>query len=288
MGLFSKPEVVIAKESSNAKEYLRQLEELAEKAAGENAKKIAKEIAVVHDLYIESVSGASAQIDFLVLTPKINFVLECKNLFGNIEINSKGDFIRTIRCGGRYYKEGIYSPITQNQRHLQVLNECRNENHGKVMAALRNHWFSNFFKGLVVLSNPKTIINDQDAPQEVKKQVIRADQLVETIKRMNRESSELKSSMKDLKEDGEYYLNKMHIEKPITYIEKFKQEELEDQPAAERPAPAPSEGKCCPKCGKPLVMREARRGAHVGEKFWGCTGFPQCHFIKKIVKTENK
>ena len=43
MGLFSKPEVVIAKESSNAKEYLRQLEELAEKATGENAKKIAKE-----------------------------------------------------------------------------------------------------------------------------------------------------------------------------------------------------------------------------------------------------
>ena len=30
MGLFSKPEVVIAKESSNAKEYLRQLEERAE------------------------------------------------------------------------------------------------------------------------------------------------------------------------------------------------------------------------------------------------------------------
>ena len=33
MGLFSKPEVVIAKESSNAKEYLRQLEELAEKGS---------------------------------------------------------------------------------------------------------------------------------------------------------------------------------------------------------------------------------------------------------------
>ena len=120
-----------------------------------------------------------------------------------------------------------------------------------------------------------------------KEQVIRADQLIETIKRMNKASKESASSLKDLKEMGERYLQ-MHIEKPITYIEKFKQEELEDQPAAERPAPAPSEGKCCPKCGKPLVMREARRGAHVGEKFWGCTGFPQCHFIKKIVKTENK
>ena len=31
------------------------------------------DMVVLHDLYIESVSGASAQIDFLVLTPKINF-----------------------------------------------------------------------------------------------------------------------------------------------------------------------------------------------------------------------
>lgn len=309
MGLFSTPEVVIAKESRNAKEYLRQLEELSEKAAGENAKKIAKEIAMVkagiigednilfelknsgmdmvvlHDLYIESVSGASAQIDFLVLTPKINFVLECKNLFGNIEINSKGDFIRTIRCGGRYYKEGIYSPITQNQRHLQVLKERRSENDGKILTAWKNYLFKDFFRGLVVLANPKTVVNDRYAKKEVKEQVIRADQLVETMKRMNKDSKELASSLKDLKEMGERYLQ-MHIEKPITYIEKFRQEELEDQPAAEQPAP--SEGKCCPKCGKPLVMREARRGAYIGEKFWGCTGFPQCHFTKKIVKTENK
>lgn len=242
MGLFSKPEVVIAKESSNAKEYLRQLEELAEKAAGENAKKIAKEIAVVkagiigednilfelknsgmdmvvlHDLYIESVSGASAQIDFLVLTPKINFVLECKNLFGNIEINSKGDFIRTIRCGGRYYKEGIYSPITQNQRHLQVLKERRSENDGKILAAWKNYLFKDFFRGLVVLANPKTVVNDRYAKKEVKEQVIRADQLIETIKRMNKASKESASSLKDLKEMGERYLQ-MHIEKPITYIE---------------------------------------------------------------------
>lgn len=317
MGLFSKPEVVIAKESSNAKEYLRQLEELAEKAAGENAKKIAKEIAVVkagiigednilfelknsgmdmvvlHDLYIESVSGASAQIDFLVLTPKINFVLECKNLFGNIEINSKGDFIRTIRCGGRYYKEGIYSPITQNQRHLQVLKERRSENDGKILAAWKNYLFKDFFRSLVVLANPKTVVNDRYAKKEVKAQVIRADQLIETIKRMNKASKESASSLKDLKEMGERYLQ-MHIEKPITYIEKFKQEELENQPAAEQPAliepakPELPEKNRCPKCGKPLVMREARRGTHIGEKFWGCTGFPQCHFIKKIVKTENK
>ena len=135
-----------------------------------------------------------------------------------------------------------------------------------------------------MLANPKTVVNDRYAKKEVKEQVIRADQLIETIKRMNKASKESASSLKDLKEMGERYLQ-MHIEK---------QEELEDQPAAEQPAliepakPELPEKNRCPKCGKPLVMREARSGAHVGEKFWGCTGFPQCHFIKKIVKTENK
>ena len=86
-----------------------------------------------------------------------------------------------------------------------------------------------------MLANPKTVVNDRYAKKEVKEQVIRADQLIETIKRMNKASKESASSLKDLKEMGERYLS-MHIEKPITYIEKFKQEELEDQPAAEQPA----------------------------------------------------
>ena len=125
----------------------------------------------------------------------------------------------------RYYKEGIYSPITQNQRHLQVLKERRSENDGKILAAWKNYLFKDFFRGLVVLANPKTVVNDRYAKKEVKEQVIRADQLIETIKRMNKASKESASSLKDLKEMGERYLQ-MHIEKPITYIEKFKQEDV--------------------------------------------------------------
>lgn len=32
----------------------------------------------------------------------------------------------------------------------------------------------------------------------------------------------------------------------------------------------------CPLCGHSLVVREARRGAHAGNKFWGCSNFPSC------------
>ena len=46
MGFFSQPKVVVLKESSNAKEYLQQLEKLRTKASGEAAKQIDKEIAI--------------------------------------------------------------------------------------------------------------------------------------------------------------------------------------------------------------------------------------------------
>lgn len=47
---------------------------------------------VLHDVYLET-DDLSAQIDYIVVTRKICFLIECKNLFGNIEINSKGEFI---------------------------------------------------------------------------------------------------------------------------------------------------------------------------------------------------
>lgn len=53
---------------------------------------------VLHDLFLEY-DGLTAQIDYLIVTRKQTFVLECKNLYGNIEINNAGDFIRTVTYG---------------------------------------------------------------------------------------------------------------------------------------------------------------------------------------------
>src|SRR5574337_3336 len=32
----------------------------------------------------------------------------------------------------------------------------------------------------------------------------------------------------------------------------------------------------CPQCGAVMVLRTAQRGAHAGERFWGCSRFPDC------------
>ncbi len=38
----------------------------------------------------------------------------------------------------------------------------------------------------------------------------------------------------------------------------------------------------CPKCGAELIERVATKGQYAGQKFWGCSNFPKCKFIKKV------
>jgi len=45
--------------------------------------------------------------------------------------------------------------------------------------------------------------------------------------------------------------------------------------AEPEPAPAPVLPRC-PRCGKEMVLRTARRGSQAGGKFWGCPSYPAC------------
>ena len=47
------------------------------------------------------------------------------------------------------------------------------------------------------------------------------------------------------------------------------------------PAPAPSVP-LCPKCGKPMVVRPARRGWNAGNDFYGCPDYPKCNGSRPI------
>ena len=246
MGLFSKAEVIILKESSDADIYLKKLEDLLPRANKDVKEKIQKEIAitkagiigeenilfelknsnmdmvVLRDIYIETQDGLGAQIDFVVVTPKLNFLIECKNLFGNIEIDSKGNFVRTMEYGGRKYKEGIYSPITQNERHMTVLKECKAEELNMLNAVMVRKTFSLFNKSLVVLANPKTVVNDRYAKKEVKEQVLRADQLINVIRKMTSDSKELSSSKKVMMTIAERMLARNKDERK-DYFTKFEE-----------------------------------------------------------------
>lgn len=322
MGIFSKPEVIILKEFSDAQKYLEKLEELLSKTDGELQKKIQKEIAitkagiigeqnvlfelrnsnmdmvVLQDIYLETEDGLGAQIDFIVITSKYTYLIECKNLFGNIEIDSKGNFIRTMEYGGRKHKERIYSPITQNERHLEVLKEVRAEGKNFLVGAAMRGTFKLFYKSLVVLANPKTVVNDKYAKKEIKNQVLRADQIINVIKKFNSESKEISSSKKDMISLAEGLMGK-NIEERKDYTKKFqemlnhnKAEQLNNSVECELVKESISlenESKdkmICPSCGSDLILRTAKKGMNVGQQFYGCTNYPRCRFILNLCNKE--
>jgi hypothetical protein len=43
-----------------------------------------------------------------------------------------------------------------------------------------------------------------------------------------------------------------------------------------RPVKSAGEAPCCPKCGAPMILRTASKGANAGSKFWGCSNYPTC------------
>ncbi len=335
MGLFSNPECIVLKEGSSARKQLEALESLrgtlppkAEQRletdirnvkagiAGEDRimyelKNSHLDMVVLQDLFLEH-NGLTAQIDFLVITQQRSFVLECKNLYGNIEVNSRGDFVRVLSRGR---KEGMYSPITQNQRHLDLIEAMKRDSRGLAMNLLVGGDFVDAYRPLVVLANPKTVLDDRYAKREVKKQLIRVDQLVATIKAVNDEKGParekcFKSAMRD---NAEWFLER-HKENAVDYAARYREIAQEagagelsstdvgsqvslrgkDSGRAAGGNSADVAGSMsaehasadqsilCPRCGAPMVLRTAKRGARAGKQFYGCSKYPACRGIVNI------
>ena len=246
MGLFSKMSGPVFLKESNNKMILDELVVLEPKLNAEGKELIKKDIQaikygiegekqlrfelqnshlpmfVLEDLHLEF-EGTTAQIDFLIITSKVLIVVECKNLYGDIIVNNKGDFIRKIKYEKKIISEGIYSPITQNQRHVDLIKARLVSNQNNIiMSKIVENNFSNWVYPLVVLANPKTILNDRYAPREIKNKIIRSDQLVAKIREIHNQNNSHKFSAKKHREWADAYLN-AHTEKENTFIKKYQQ-----------------------------------------------------------------
>lgn len=158
----------------------------------------------LHDVRIEY-GDYVAQLDFVVISNKFTCILETKKLSGNINIDQDGNFVRTMKNKkGRDYKEGIYSPVTQNKRHVDIL----------------KHVLSNELKinnmpilSLVVMANPKTIIKKIKCPAEIEKTLIKYDQLKDTLEKyQNDKANQYNLAEKDMYSIAELLIK---LNKPI-------------------------------------------------------------------------
>lgn len=179
-------------------------------------------ILIMRDLQL-SFKGLDAQIDFIVLSPKAIYVLECKKMIGDIEVHSNGDFIRKFSYGRRTHKEGLYSPITQNQRHIDLLRDIFKANQENIIVkVLLNNEFNKLFHPFVVMANSNTVLNMKYAKKEVKEKIIRLDQLNRTIKDHLYSSEKAPYNYSELEQYALSILN-YHRVKPFDFKKKYEQ-----------------------------------------------------------------
>ena len=182
---------------------------------------------ILHNVSFEY-KGKSAQIDFVVITARCTYFIECKNFIGNITINSKGDFVRTYMKNNRKVTEGTYNPITQSKRHLEIIKEENYDNANILYKMNFEKTFDSFHDYIVVMANPKTIINDKYAPKNIKERLVKADQIIECLKRLESKRDPFRFE-KDIKKVADVYLES-NKEKSLlkSFIAEYEKENIKD------------------------------------------------------------
>ncbi len=285
MGLFNKIKGCKIIKESNLQEEIKYLESLIPNTL-EEKEKLEKEIKlkkfglngenkvlfelknsnmpmlVLHDVYYEF-EDKTAQIDFLVVTRDKIYIIECKNMLGDILITQDGSFIRNVNNETKQ----IYSPLTQCERHQHVLfsllsSRLNNKIHKFIFEKLGD----TAYKTLVVITNPNSKVSKENAPSIIKNRVVAADQLNRYIYEHHNKKNQ--SSEKEMISLANYLLELQSVN-PKKYLNKFNKKMI------------------CPRCGSDMILREAKKGNNKGNKFYGCKRYPLCRTIVNIKKENN-
>ena len=192
-------DTIFIKEFSEENQLLRDLEELSNRVTSDKKKYIERDANLLkiglsgeknvyyelknsfipmyclHDIRLEY-KDYVAQFDFIIITSKFIYVLETKKLVGDIQINSDGEFIRFIkdRNGKLIKREGMASPISQNQKHIDILR--------KLLVDI-GFIESTPVKSLVVVANSKTVVDKKYAPKIIKEAICKYDNVAAVIKK---------------------------------------------------------------------------------------------------------
>lgn len=223
-------ETVFVKEDSD---LIRQIEELKQvKGAVGSSKEIDKDIKlleigvkgeneisyelknanlglyVLRDITIASDDGAKAQIDYVIISKGFTYLVECKNLIGNIFVDSQGQFRREYELNGKIIKEAIYSPYSQAVRHKEILKKRWLARNSKLSVLAKEKYFDTlWYKPLVVLTNSKSLLNTKYAPKEIRNNTIRVDQLTSYIRKdLDNYDNNMLSTQKQMEADAQKWL----------------------------------------------------------------------------------
>ncbi len=205
-----------------------------------------KEYIIFNDIYIK-INGRSTQIDHLVISVYGIFVIETKYYSGWIHGNEKSEYWTQS-----FYKKKtkFRNPIKQNWSHIyflkNVLSNFKQVKYYPIIVFAGNAKLKNIYSQIPVIYRNKLIktIKEKKTPYLS----------IEQVKDIANQLSEFIINDKKVKKEHEKYV-KRNIRERKNKIKSL----------------------ICPNCGGKLVIRKGQYG-----KFYGCSNFPKCKFLKNI------
>lgn len=241
----------------------------------------------LRNVYIPKDNGETSEIDVVYITQKGIFVFESKNYSGWIFGDEKGQYWTTMLPNRQ--KNRFYNPIKQNRTHIKWLQKYVGGNvplfsiivfsercelkkvevesadikvikRDRTYAAVRDIW-----------DKHEDAVDDVDAIYEKLKPLTNVDAAVKAAHIADIE----KKYRKDLSERNRNDLKSIDKsdQDPFLQGNAVKSNALEKHENTDG-------NLICPRCGKQLVLRTARKGANAGQQFYGCSGFPNCRYIR--------
>ena len=219
----------------------------------------------LRNVYIPKDNGETSEIDVLFISQKGVFVFESKNYSGWIFGSENSQYWTATLPNGQ--KNRFYNPIRQNRTHLIWL---------KWYIGDEVPLFS-----VIVFSERCELKKIELTSTDVR--VIQRDKTYSTVR-------DIWEASPDKLSDGEIdrifeelkQLTNVSKEVKASHVQDIRQKYYAPapEPPAETPS-APGDGeRLCPRCGKPLILRTAKRGPNAGKQFYGCSGYPACKYTQ--------
>lgn len=201
-----------------------------------------------HDVTLPT-KGGTAQIDHVFVSVFGIFVVETKNMDGWIFGRSRDREWTQVFPGGKKYR--FQNPLRQNHGHVKALEE-----------ALKDMGLpGGTVKSVVVFVGGAELKTEMPANVTVGFEAAR-----------------------HIKSFRTRVLTEAQVEAICTGIECGRMKPswgTSRQHVRNVKGRTGSTHKKCPRCGRKMVLRTARRGPNEGRRFWGCEGFPQCRAVVK-------
>ena len=192
--------------------------------------------------------GGSTQIDHIIVSKYGLFVIETKNLKGEI-FGHPLQKRWTQKIHNHSYQ--FQNPLHQNYKHIKTLEALLKINQAEIFSLIVFVGHSHFKTAM-----PHNVIDSKAYIGFIKsktKVILTHAEIIKITKKIS--SHRLTASFKT---------NQAHIKHVKNII------------AHQQIKPK------CPKCGSDMIERKALQGKNKGKIFWGCTQFPKCRGVVSI------